>query len=361
MYIREYKNPNYKCQDSYFEGNAIDVLFIGGIHGNEVNTIMAVGAMAKMPHPHSNIDPHIRTVGFIPCANFDAARANSRGVSKDTSDLNRGWFNSDYRKQLSEIMSRYDVIIDCHCSEDIAPLFYLSTQQPATDVCALVRYFEREKINYALSCNANDTIKVTHTQRPGYYHPLAGNYRKQLSITWEENGMSYHRESVESTRRMINDMLGHYAYTMYRDALIQELIDTPPVSTFRTLGFVQSVKEGIFLCDASRGTTYTRPLTTIESGELIDIGSVREFDLHGKYGDEISCCVDHLSSSVELRVFEIMNRGKYITEGMSIASYQPSNADKFPDSDIRNASHTYIPKEYMELGILELSAKVNKK
>lgn len=364
MYIREYQNPNYKCNDSYFAYNAIDVLFIGGIHGDEINTIMAVGAMAKMPHPHEHIDPHIRKVGFIPCANFEALRLNARGINADTSDLNRGWFKSNYRTWLSEVLSEYDVIIDCHCSENIAPLFYLSTYQPASDVCALIRYFEREKINYALSSNANDTIKITHTMRPGFYHPLIGNYRKQLTLTWEENGMSYQRDSVESTKAMICNMLGHYAYTIYRDALIQELIDTPPVSSFRTLGFMQSTKEGVFICDAhnhQRGRSYTHPLMAIAPGEPMDIGSVREFNLHGKYGDEVSCCSEHLTSNVELRVFEVMNEGRYVTEGMLIASYQPSNADKFPDSDIHNATHTYIPSDCMELGILELSAKINNK
>lgn len=359
MYIREYQNPNYKCQDQYHEDDAISVLFIGGVHGNEINTIMAVGAKAKMPHPHSNIDPHIKTVGFIPCVNFDALRENVRGINKDTSDLNRGWFNSDYRAQLSEIMKEYDIIIDCHCTDDIAPLFYLSTHQPATDVCALVRYFEREHINYALSSNVNDTIKTTHTVR-NKYHPAVGNYRKQLSITWEECGMSYRGESVESTKQMIDEMLGHYAYTIYRDALIQELIETPPVSSFRTLGFIQSTREGVFICDEPPFPSYHYPVLTIEPGNPLSVGVVREFNMHGKYGDECGCHAEYLTSNVELRIFEIMNRGKYVTEGALLASYQPSNADKFPTSDIRNASHTYIPPKYVESGVMELTAEINK-
>ena len=360
MWIREYENPKYKCHDEYFKNNAISVLFIGGIHGNEVNTIMAIGRKAKMPHPHSNIDPHIRKVGFIPCANFDVFRMNLRGVNKDVTDLNRGWFNSNYRERLEEVMKGYDVIIDCHCSEDIAPLFYLSTHQPATDVCAMVRYFEREQLNYALSCNTNDTIKLVHTQR-STYHPQTGYYRKQLSITWEENGMKYNPRSVESTERMINDMLGHYAYKLYRDALIQELIDTPPISTFRTVGFICSTREGVFIYPNSSRCSYNSPIESFRPNEPMNVGYIREFDIHGHYGNEYPACADYLVSNVETRVFEINGRGMYVTEGTRLASYQPSNADKFPESDIRNASHTYIPAKYAESTIMQLSAEINKK
>lgn len=361
MWIREYDNPRYKCNDDYFKNNAISVLFIGGIHGNEINTIMAIGAKAKMPFPHSKIDPHIKTVGFIPCANFDAFRVNARGINKDASDLNRGWYNSDYRGQLEEIMKRYDVIIDCHCSDDISPLFYLSTHQPATDVCAMVRHFERERINYALSCNTNDTIKTTHVAR-SLYHPATGYYHKQLSLTWEENGMTYQRDSVESTLRMVDSMLDSYAYTMYRDALIQELIDTPSPSTFRTLGFVHSTREGVFICDINPSNrSYWNPLAEYDENVPIEVGSIREFDMDGRYGDENPACAEYLTSTVKTRVFEIMNRGIYVTEGAVLASFQPSNADKFPDSDIRNATATYIPNEYKESTVMELHAAIERR
>lgn len=361
MYIRKYMNPKFNCNDHYYDNDGISVLFIGGVHGNEINTIMAVGAIAKMPVPCSSIDPHIREVGFIPCANFEAFRVNCRGYVSDNTDLNRGWKDSNYRSQLESIIAEYDVVIDCHCSEDIAPLFYLSTSQPATDICAMIRCFEREYINYALSNNANDTIKVTHTMRPGFYHPLCGSYRKQLSITWEENGMEYRRDSVESTERMITEMLTHYAYVLYRDTLIQELIETPPTSEFRTLGFVHATKEGVFRCNLGSGCTYNYPLKKIEPNETIDLGVVRAFDIHGRYGDELSVCAEYMKSDVELRIFEISGRGRYVTEGVPIAAYQPSNADKFPKDQIENASHTYIPHEYYECGILQLSAEINKR
>lgn len=357
MWIREYDNPDCHIKDDYFKNNTISVLFIGGIHGNEVNTIMAIGARSKMPIPCDHIDPHIKKVGFIPCANFDAFRGNVRGTTKDLSDLNRGWVETDYRKELKEIMNGYDVIIDCHCSENISPLFYLSTYQPATDVCASIRHFEREQINYALSCNTNDTIKLAHTHRLTY-HPQTGYYRKQLSLTWEENGMSYQQSSVESTEQMIDDMLKYYAYTMYRDALIQELIDTPPVSTFNTLGFILSAREGVFKCDFKSGGRYKYPIICCDKGESINIGWIREFDRGGRYDCENLACANYLKYTVDIRVLEIMNGGIYVNEGTPLAMFQPSNAGKFPHDDIHNAATTYIPDELKDATIMSLHSKI---
>lgn len=114
---------------------ATNVLFIAGIHGNEIGTIQLAYSLIKNFEEFSDYE-NIGIIGVIPCVNQSGLRNNTRNATEDYSDLNRGWKDnprSDLLDVITEMERQYStkfhIVVDMHCSPNIAPIFLLNRDQ----------------------------------------------------------------------------------------------------------------------------------------------------------------------------------------------------------------------------------------
>lgn len=333
---------NYKTftfENNGREEDSISILFIAGIHGNEVNTVMAAYQMINMLEVYNQDIHDVSKITIVPLVNVEGFRMNQREFVSLYSDLNRCHDTSrggDIRKELHDLIEDHDIVIDMHCSQDFtAPMFYLSTFQDNRELYGLIKYFEACGINYLVSSSVNDTLKATYS-RPG-----------KLVLTFEVGGMEYDEDSIAATIRMMQYVIKYgldilqYVCAMYTKESLEKMI-VPESYQFRTGKLVNSPAEGIFV--GSDKFTSKSIIHDLKCG----LGCVQRAEIPSTqllvYKQLCRTSANNLemrmkevyyesSIPASSKIMQILNMNKYIPEGALILQYQPSNCDIVEDYD----------------------------
>lgn len=248
-----FKQVGYKkkyTQDGEFvdiDDSCANVLFIGGIHGNELGTIRLaydlIREFESYEHYEKDRYKDIGIIAVIPCVNESGMRNNTREVSENYADLNRGWCDNPRNDLLMEIDGlekeygiKFHIVVDMHCSPNVAPMFLLNRNQ--TYVNDIV-----DAISHTLDENVSSLNDVYYCVRDTRINTL----KRQMSnntriiLTYEQSGyevsipkqnsrsMSYFTDTfipylVPRLRSIINNGSKYPTNTFDKDYLCRHII-----------------------------------------------------------------------------------------------------------------------------------------
>lgn len=175
--------PNSEVKDG------MSILFIAGVHGNELSSIALARSIYKSLKDddidgYDDIDEYltkckISKITIAPCVNFEAVRSSSRNIIQSNQDLNRAWSTQRLvpRNTITELIRDHDIIVDLHSSPNCANMFYFDVKQKG--FMDYIKFCDKTKCIYAVSDSYNDSIKSYACQIPN-----------KIGFTWEMPGMN---------------------------------------------------------------------------------------------------------------------------------------------------------------------------
>lgn len=189
-----FKQAGYKVTEDGrvdIDDSCANVLFIGGVHGNELGTIrLAYDLIREFENYKQYHYKDIGIIAVIPCVNESGMRNNTREVSENYADLNRGWCDNprnDLPTEIDRIEKEYcikfHIIVDMHCSPNVAPMFLLNRDQTyVNDIVDAINTVEEERI----SSTSNVYYCVRDTRINTLKRQMSNNNR--IILTYEQSG-----------------------------------------------------------------------------------------------------------------------------------------------------------------------------
>ena len=215
----------YQIKKDKKEKGDIRVAIVAGVHGNELGTMALAYNLLKhyngfieekdiiskgeeqlerddshtititIKHDHNIfhwIDPYraplegICSMTIIPVVNEIGLRDSTREQNQCTADLNRGYENiytDNVRNIINLIVKNSDVVIDLHCSSNLAKCFILDM-----DMSKLSLLID----NMSTFSKQSDTIfpYIIKGATPGTLKHYTNSFPNKLGFTWEQSGMN---------------------------------------------------------------------------------------------------------------------------------------------------------------------------
>ena len=169
---------------SSFGQTGVKILILAGVHGNELGTILLANDINEWATPKNLLEHDIAILDIWTHVNISGTRNKTRDyVQNDPGmDLNRGYSidrpsADDIRKEIIDLISKndYDIVIDMHCSHNIAPTFLIDADQDyAPEIC---KWCTEHHFNCMVRECHNDTIKRFTSDCD------------IIGLTWEQPGM----------------------------------------------------------------------------------------------------------------------------------------------------------------------------
>lgn len=230
--------------DGHVDERYTNVLFIAGVHGNELGTIrLAYQLIEEFEDYGEGHYKRIGLIGVIPCVNQSGMRNNTRDVSENYADLNRGW-DDDPRSDLLEEIGRmekeygikFHIIVDMHCSPNIAPVFLLNRDQMyINQIVHTVESFNKEAVEYLepIHCCVRDT-RITTFKR-------TFSNKERIVLTYEQSG-------YEKSNPQYNASMSHYITEAFLENIVPKLRDVINVGSSVPDNYIDNHFDCKYLC-----------------------------------------------------------------------------------------------------------------
>lgn len=299
-----YDNPEAK-------ENAINVILIASVHGNEPYASIIVHKFMgylKFNHFYENV----KQLVIYPFANKSGIRARQRLQQNFSSNLNDGWLTPDYRASIKELIdSRCSVegsrtvVIDIHNSPWIEPCFLLEARDNNCD------HIEHALQVFNKSCGVNNGVDVIKR------HTDIETIKSYVNTCYNKTAIGLTLEIG-----MMSQALAHKNYTIHCADKIDHFIRF--ISGSFDIYF-DELPEDFEPCDLCR------TLTANSSGILI---YTIDFDEHAYAGDTIAkimdldsyTCIDEVKAPFSGKFIDKINEF-YVNAGEVIGIFMPEDDD----------------------------------